>query len=191
MSRAGISGKSTIGKPRCAGENRRRQRQRGAGAGGNRSEINTRIVAPPPVQLGRMSVRLGAYVSAGTHQPRWVPPQHSGVIANMERETQRWRKFVSASPPPLPSMRWNGEAFSGTVPKASRRRPALSSTLSPRITPPATLSKCARIPVRIAVKDGRRTVRDCAQECRCRSPLIPQGALAMIRPLTLSRLASY
>ncbi|MDI7065808.1 hypothetical protein QMO17_31685, partial [Klebsiella pneumoniae] len=37
-------------------------------------------------QLGQISVRLGAYVSAGTHLTSLVPPQH-WVIANL-KETQ-------------------------------------------------------------------------------------------------------
>ena len=37
---------------------------------------NTRIIAPTAGQLGRISVRLGAYVSAGTHLTSLVPPQH-------------------------------------------------------------------------------------------------------------------
>ncbi|MDF7746144.1 hypothetical protein PUR46_28665, partial [Klebsiella pneumoniae] len=34
-------------------------------------------------QLGQISVRLGAYVSAGTHLTSLVPPQH-WVIANLK-----------------------------------------------------------------------------------------------------------
>jgi multidrug resistance efflux pump len=47
---------------------------------------NTRIIAPTDGQLGQISVRLGAYVTAGTHLTSLVPPQH-WVIANL-KETQ-------------------------------------------------------------------------------------------------------
>ncbi len=47
---------------------------------------NTQIIAPTGGQLGQISVRLGAYVSAGTHLTSLVPPQH-WVIANL-KETQ-------------------------------------------------------------------------------------------------------
>ena len=47
---------------------------------------NTRIVAPRDGQLGQIAVRLGAYVTAGTHLTTLVPPQH-WVIANI-KETQ-------------------------------------------------------------------------------------------------------
>ncbi|VTP68895.1 multidrug resistance protein MdtN [Leclercia adecarboxylata] len=44
---------------------------------------NTRIVAPRDGQLGQVTVRLGAYVTAGTHLTTLVPPQH-WVIANIK-----------------------------------------------------------------------------------------------------------
>lgn len=44
---------------------------------------NTQIIAPTGGQLGQISVRLGAYVSAGTHLTSLVPPQH-WVIANLK-----------------------------------------------------------------------------------------------------------
>lgn len=47
---------------------------------------NTRIIAPRDGQLGQIAVRLGAYVTAGTHLTTLVPPQH-WVIANI-KETQ-------------------------------------------------------------------------------------------------------
>lgn len=47
---------------------------------------NTRIIAPTDGQLGQISVRLGAYVTAGTHLTSLVPPQH-WLIANL-KETQ-------------------------------------------------------------------------------------------------------
>ena len=46
---------------------------------------NTQIIAPTGGQLGQISVRLGAYVSAGTHLTSLVPPQH-WVIANLQRD---------------------------------------------------------------------------------------------------------
>jgi multidrug resistance efflux pump len=47
---------------------------------------NTRIIAPGDGQLGQVSVRLGAYVTAGT-QLTGLVPHHVWVIANM-KETQ-------------------------------------------------------------------------------------------------------
>jgi len=47
---------------------------------------NTRIIAPGDGQLGQVSVRLGAYVSAGT-QLTGLVPDHVWIIANM-KETQ-------------------------------------------------------------------------------------------------------
>ena len=47
---------------------------------------NTQIIAPTDGQLGQVAVRLGAYVTAGTHLAPLVPPQH-WVIANL-KETQ-------------------------------------------------------------------------------------------------------
>jgi multidrug resistance efflux pump len=63
---------------------------------------NTQIIAPTGGQLGQISVRLGAYVSAGTHLTSLVPPQH-WVIANL-KETQL-AEVRSASRSPSPSTR--------------------------------------------------------------------------------------
>jgi Multidrug resistance efflux pump len=63
---------------------------------------NTRIIAPREGQLGQISVRLGAYVTAGTHLTTLVPPQH-WIIANI-KETQLAELKVG-SPPRSPWMR--------------------------------------------------------------------------------------
>jgi multidrug resistance efflux pump len=53
-----------------------------------RSTCKTPALAPRDGQLGQIAVRLGAYVTAGTHLTTLVPPQH-WVIANIKRPSSR------------------------------------------------------------------------------------------------------
>ncbi|MGP4882457.1 HlyD family secretion protein, partial [Klebsiella pneumoniae] len=71
---------------------------------------NTQIIAPTGGQLGQISVRLGAYVSAGTHLTSLVPPQH-WVIANL-KETQLAEVRVG-QPVTFTVDALNGETFHG------------------------------------------------------------------------------
>ena len=89
---------------------------------------NTRIIAPTDGQLGQIAVRLGAYVTAGTHLAPLVPPQH-WVIANL-KETQLATVRVG-QPVTFSVDALNSEKFHGTV-------------------------QSRRIPVRIAVDEGQR-----------------------------------
>ncbi|CDL08800.1 HlyD family secretion protein [Klebsiella pneumoniae IS43] len=73
---------------------------------------NTQIIAPTGGQLGQISVRLGAYVSAGTHLTSLVPPQH-WVIANL-KETQLAEVRVG-QPVTFTVDALNGETFHGKV----------------------------------------------------------------------------
>jgi multidrug resistance efflux pump len=116
---------------------------------------NTRIV-PDGGQLGQISVRLGAYVTAGTHLTSLVPPQH-WVIANL-KETQLAEVRVG-QPVTFTVDALNGEKFTARC-RASPRRPAWSSAPFRRTTPPATLSKSPsafRCASRLTT--GRRTAR--------------------------------
>jgi multidrug resistance efflux pump len=126
---------------------------------------NTRIVAPRDGQLGQIAVRLGAYVTAGTHLTTLVPPQH-WVIANI-KETQLAELRVG-QPVKFTVDALNNKAYQGRVESISRR-PAWSSAPSRRITPPATLSKLPsvfRCALRCSV--SQRSPRCCVRVCRCR-----------------------
>ena len=127
-----------------------------AGAALELAEIdlnNTRIVAPTAGQLGQISVRLGAYVSAGTHLTSLVPPQH-WVIANM-KETQLAQIRIG-QPTPFSVDALNGETFSGTVQSISPATGVEFSTISPDNATGNFVKIAQRIPVRIAVNDGQK-----------------------------------
>ncbi len=97
-------------------------------------------------------MRLGAYVSAGTHLTSLVPPQH-WVIANL-KETQLAEVRVG-QPVTFTVDALNGETFHGKVQSIS---PATgwSSAPSLRTTPPAISSRSpSASPVRITVNDGQ------------------------------------
>lgn len=55
---------------------------------------NTRIVAPRDGQLGQIAVRLGAYVTAGTHLTTLVPPS-TGLLPISKRPSSRSCASVS------------------------------------------------------------------------------------------------
>ncbi|EML7263345.1 HlyD family secretion protein [Raoultella ornithinolytica] len=114
---------------------------------------NTRIVAPTAGQLGQISVRLGAYVSAGTHLTSLVPPQH-WVIANM-KETQLAQIRIG-QPATFTVDALNGETFSGTVQSISPATGVEFSAISPDNATGNFVKIAQRIPVRIAVKDGQK-----------------------------------
>ncbi|MGI1249223.1 HlyD family secretion protein [Raoultella ornithinolytica] len=114
---------------------------------------NTRIVAPTAGQLGQISVRLGAYVSAGTHLTSLVPPQH-WVIANM-KETQLAQIRIG-QPTTFTVDALNGETFSGTVQSISPATGVEFSAISPDNATGNFVKIAQRIPVRIAVKDGQK-----------------------------------
>ena len=114
---------------------------------------NTRIVAPTAGQLGQISVRLGAYVSAGTHLTSLVPPQH-WVIANM-KETQLAQIRIG-QPATFTVDALNGETFSGTVQSISPATGVEFSAISPDNATGNFVKIAQRIPVRIAVKYGQK-----------------------------------
>jgi multidrug resistance efflux pump len=130
-----------------------------------RSTCKTPDHRPHGGQLGQISVRLGAYVTAGTHLTSLVPPQH-WVIANL-KETQLAEVRIG-QPVTFTVDALNGEKFTARC-RASPRRPAWSSAPFRRTTPPATLSKspsafrCASRLTR-----GRKTASACGRACRCR-----------------------
>lgn len=126
---------------------------------------NTQIIAPTGGQLGQISVRLGAYVSAGTHLTSLVPPQH-WVIANL-KETQLAEVRVG-QPVTFTVDALNGETFHGKVQSISRR-PGWSSAPSLRTTPPAISSRspsASRCVLRSTT--GKTTANACGRGCRCR-----------------------
>ncbi|AHF76074.1 HlyD family secretion protein [Sodalis praecaptivus] len=109
---------------------------------------NTRIVAPRDGQLGQISVRQGAYVSAGTHLTSLVPEQ-MWIIANM-KETQmagiRLGQRASFSVDAL-----DHATFSGVVESIS---PATGSEFSAISSDNATgnfVKIAQRIPVRLRI----------------------------------------
>lgn len=109
---------------------------------------NTRIIAPTNGQLGQISVRLGAYVTAGTHLTSLVPPQH-WVIANL-KETQ----LADVHPGQPVTFRvdaLNDRQFRGRVDSISPATGVEFSTISPDNATGNFVKIAQRIPVRIAV----------------------------------------
>ena len=127
---------------------------------------NTRIIAPEDGQLGQISVRRGAYVSAGTRLTSLVPGQ-KWVIANM-KETQ-----MANVRPGLPVTftvdALNGATFHGVVEYIS---PAAGSEFS-AISPDNATGNFVKSPsaFRCASKSTVRNRRACVPACRCRSAL--------------------
>lgn len=116
---------------------------------------NTRIIAPTDGQLGQIAVRLGAYVTAGTHLTPLVPPQH-WVIANL-KETQL--ASVSVGQPATFSVdALNSEKFHGIVQSISPATGVEFSAISPDNATGNFVKIAQRIPVRIAVNDGQKNV---------------------------------
>jgi multidrug resistance efflux pump len=112
---------------------------------------NTRIVAPDAGQLGQLSVRKGAYVTAGTRLTS-VVPDHKWVIANM-KETQ-----LAAIRPGLPATfrvdALNGKRFSGHVEFISPAAGSEFSAISPDNATGNFVKIAQRIPVRIAIDEA-------------------------------------
>ncbi|EQB8217533.1 TPA: HlyD family secretion protein [Klebsiella aerogenes] len=114
---------------------------------------NTRIIAPTTGQLGQISVRLGAYVSAGTHLTSLVPPQH-WVIANL-KETQLAEVRVG-QPVTFSVDALNSETFHGKVQSISPATGVEFSAISPDNATGNFVKIAQRIPVRIAVDEGQK-----------------------------------
>ncbi len=113
---------------------------------------NTQIIAPTGGQLEQISVRLGAYVSAGTHLTSLVPPQH-WVIANL-KETQLAEVRVG-QPVTFTVDALNGETFHGKVQSISPATGVEFSAISPDNATGNFVKIAQRIPVRITVNDGQ------------------------------------
>ncbi|WP_253384649.1 HlyD family secretion protein [unidentified bacterial endosymbiont] len=109
---------------------------------------NTRIVAPRDGQLGQIAVRLGAYVSAGTHLTTLVPPQH-WVIANI-KETQLATIRVG-QPVTFTVDALNNKAWQGRVESISPATGGEFSAISPDNATGNFVKIAQRIPVRIEV----------------------------------------
>lgn len=109
---------------------------------------NTRIVAPRDGQLGQISVRLGAYVTAGTHLTSLVPARH-WVIANL-KETQL-ANVHPGQPVRFTVDALDGKAFEGRVESISPATGVEFSAISPDNATGNFVKIAQRIPVRIAV----------------------------------------
>lgn len=112
---------------------------------------NTRIVAPRDGQLGQIAVRLGAYVTAGTHLTSLVPPQH-WIIANV-KETQL-ATIRLGQPVHITVDALNDEAFSGRVQSISPATGVEFSAVTPDNATGNFVKIAQRIPVRIEI-DGK------------------------------------
>ncbi|WP_342325380.1 HlyD family secretion protein [Kosakonia sp. BYX6] len=110
---------------------------------------NTRIVAPRDGQLGQISVRLGAYVAAGTHLTSLVPSQR-WVIANL-KETQLADVLIG-QPVRFTVDALNGDAFTGRVESISPATGVEFSAISPDNATGNFVKIAQRIPVRIQVE---------------------------------------
>ena len=104
-------------------------------------------------QLGQISVRLGAYVTAGTHLTSLVPPQH-WLIANL-KETQLAQVRVG-QPVTFTVDALNSEKFTGTVQSISPATGVEFSAISPDNATGNFVKIAQRIPVRIAVDEGQK-----------------------------------
>ncbi|MDY0768578.1 MULTISPECIES: HlyD family secretion protein [Serratia] len=109
---------------------------------------NTRIVAPRDGQLGQIAVRLGAYVTAGTHLTSLVPPKR-WVIANI-KETQlaniRVRQPVKFTVDGL-----NDKAYKGRVESISPATGVEFSAITPDNATGNFVKIAQRIPIRIEI----------------------------------------
>ncbi|SEL02012.1 Multidrug resistance efflux pump [Kosakonia sacchari] len=110
---------------------------------------NTRIVAPRDGQLGQISVRLGAYVSAGTHLTSLVPSQR-WVIANL-KETQL-ADVVVGQPVRFTVDALDGRSYHGRVESLSPATGVEFSAISPDNATGNFVKIAQRIPVRIQVE---------------------------------------
>ena len=109
---------------------------------------NTRIIAPRDGQLGQIAVRLGAYVTAGTHLTTLVPPQH-WVIANI-KETQLAELRVG-QPVKFTVDALNNKAYQGRVESISPATGVEFSAITPDNATGNFVKIAQRIPVRIEV----------------------------------------
>ncbi|KIS42830.1 HlyD family secretion protein [Kosakonia radicincitans] len=110
---------------------------------------NTRIVAPRDGQLGQISVRLGAYVTAGTHLTSLVPSQR-WVIANL-KETQL-ADVVVGQPVRFTVDALDGRSYHGRVESLSPATGVEFSAISPDNATGNFVKIAQRIPVRIQVE---------------------------------------
>ena len=98
-------------------------------------------------------MRLGAYVTAGTHLTSLVPPQH-WLIANL-KETQLAEVRVG-QPVTFTVDALNSEKFTGTVQSISPATGVEFSAISPDNATGNFVKIAQRIPVRIAVDEGQK-----------------------------------
>jgi multidrug resistance efflux pump len=113
---------------------------------------NTRIVAPRDGQLGQVSVRLGAYVNAGTQLTALVPPQ-MWVIANL-KETQMANVRVG-QPVSFTVDALDNATLRGHVERISPATGSEFSVLPPDNATGNYVKIAQRIPVRIAIDPGQ------------------------------------
>ncbi|HCL6626268.1 TPA: HlyD family secretion protein [Citrobacter amalonaticus] len=109
---------------------------------------NTRIIAPRDGQLGQIAVRLGAYVTAGTHLTTLVPPQH-WVIANI-KETQLADLRVG-QPVKFSVDALNDKQYEGRVESISPATGVEFSAITPDNATGNFVKIAQRIPVRVEV----------------------------------------
>ncbi|HFZ8993388.1 TPA: HlyD family secretion protein [Citrobacter freundii] len=109
---------------------------------------NTRIIAPRDGQLGQVAVRLGAYVTAGTHLTTLVPAQH-WVIANI-KETQLADLRVG-QPVRFTVDALDGKEYAGRVESISPATGVEFSAITPDNATGNFVKIAQRIPVRVAV----------------------------------------
>ncbi|PKH24772.1 multidrug transporter EmrA [Enterobacterales bacterium CwR94] len=114
---------------------------------------NTRIIAPRAGQLGQISVREGAYVSAGTRLTSLVPEQ-TWVIANL-KETQMAR-VKPGLPVTFTVDALDGERFNGEVEFISPAAGSEFSAISPDNATGNFVKIAQRIPVRIRITSDNR-----------------------------------
>ncbi|WP_130834672.1 HlyD family secretion protein [[Erwinia] mediterraneensis] len=116
---------------------------------------NTRILAPETGQLGQLSVRKGAYVTAGTRLTSIVPDS-KWVIANLKETQMAWVR------PGLP-VRFtvdalNGREFTGSVEYISPAAGSEFSAISPDNATGNFVKIAQRIPVRIKITSSEQAL---------------------------------
>ncbi len=113
---------------------------------------NTHIIAPGDGQLGQVSVRLGAYVTAGT-QLTGLVPDHVWVIANM-KETQM-AKIHIGQPAVFTVDALDHAEMHGHVERISPASGSEFSVIPPDNATGNFVKISQRIPVRISVDPGQ------------------------------------
>ncbi|EHM47631.1 multidrug resistance efflux pump [Yokenella regensburgei] len=116
---------------------------------------NSQIIAPRDGQLGQIAVRLGAYVSAGTHLTSLVPPPR-WVIANV-KETQLAHIRVG-QPVVFTVDALNDKEFRGVVERISPATGVEFSAISPDNATGNFVKIAQRIPVRITINEDEKLV---------------------------------